>query len=121
MTAQFIKPVAITPSLPGVTSSTPEHILLSGNGDTTAWIPFKSSDANVISGIWASEPFSKKKFHPDEMEFCYIIEGRVKISDVDGNSSVFSAGEAFVVEPGFDGVWESETPVRKFFVITKCR
>lgn len=55
------------------------------------------------------------------MVFCYLIEGRVKISDADGNSSVFSAGEAFVVEPGFDGVWESETPVRKLFVIAKCR
>ena len=54
------------------------------------------------------------------MEFCYLIEGDVKISDSEGNYSEFSAGDAFVVEPGFDGVWESKTAVRKYFVIAKC-
>ncbi|OXY83186.1 cupin domain-containing protein [Oceanimonas doudoroffii] len=121
MAAQFIRPIEITADYPGITSSTPEDILLSGNGDTLASIPFKSSDATVISGIWMSEPFSKKKSHPDEMEFCYLIEGKVKLTDKNGNSSEFSAGESFVVEPGFDGIWESVIPVRKYFVIAKCR
>lgn len=120
MTAKFIKSMVSAPTDPGVISSTPAHLLLSGNADTTTWIPFQSSDTKVIAGIWASEPFSKKKLHPDEMEFCYLIEGRVKIVDADGNSSEFFAGDAFVVEPGFDGTWESETPVRKYFVIAKC-
>ena len=54
------------------------------------------------------------------MEFCYLIEGEVRLSDLDGNYSEFSAGDAFVVEPGFEGTWESKTTVRKYFVIAKC-
>lgn len=121
MPARFIRPIAATPSTPGVSASTPDHILLSGNGVTTAWNFFQADDESVHSGIWESEPFSKRKSHPDEMEFCYLIEGQVRISDQQGNSSVFNAGDAFVVEPGFDGVWESTTQVRKYYVIAKCR
>lgn len=121
MTARFIKSLANVSENVGVILATPPDILLGGNGYTSAWIPFQSADTQVVAGVWASEPFSKRKFHPDEMEFCYLIEGRVKITDMDGNSSVFAAGDAFVVEPGFAGTWESETSVRKYFVIAKCR
>ena len=121
MSCQFVKEITTSTDHPMTTSSTPAEILYSGNGDTQASIPFKSNDGAVISGIWASEPFSKKKAHPDEMEFCYLIEGTVKLTDAEGNSSTFSAGQSFVVEPGFDGTWESVTAVRKYFVIAKCR
>lgn len=121
MTAQFIKPIKVSSDFPEKNISTPSDVLFSGNGDTKMSIPFTSSDSSVISGIWSSEAFSKRKVHPDEMEFCYLIEGQVKLSDLEGNSSVFHAGDAFVVEPGFEGTWESETPVRKYFVIAKCQ
>lgn len=121
MSARYVKPLIATSDQPWTTSPTSQEILLSGSGITSAWIPFKATDSTVISGMWESDAFSKKKAHPDEMEFCYLIEGRVKLTDAQGNSSVFNAGEAFVVEPGFDGIWESETPVRKYFVIAKCR
>ncbi|WP_375741331.1 cupin domain-containing protein [Pseudomonas boanensis] len=121
MSARFIRPIAAVLSTPGVSSSTPDPILLSGNGVTTAWSFFQADDESVLCGVWESAPFSKRKSHPDEMEFCYLIEGQVKISDLQGNSSVFNAGESFVVEPGFDGIWESTTRVRKYYVIAKCR
>ncbi|WP_404978660.1 cupin domain-containing protein [Caballeronia novacaledonica] len=47
-------------------------------------------------------------------------EGQVEISDKKGNVASFGAGDAFIVEPGFDGVWESLTCARKYFVIAKC-
>ncbi|WP_164549153.1 cupin domain-containing protein [Amphritea opalescens] len=121
MAAKFIKPMVVTEGLARTPMPTPADILISGNGDTEAYIPFSSTDGTVISGIWSSEAFSKKKFHPNDMEFCYLIEGDVKISDTEGNASEFSAGDAFVVEPGFDGVWESKTAVKKYFVIAKCQ
>lgn len=120
MSARFIRPIATTSSTPGVSAATPAHTLLNGNGITTAWSFFEAEKSSVHCGIWESEPFSKLKSHPDEMEFCYLIEGQVKISDRHGNSSEFNAGDAFVVEPGFDGVWESLTRVRKYYVIAKC-
>mgnify|MGYP000436328775 CR=1 FL=1 len=66
-------------------------------------------------------PFCKKKAYPDEMKFCYLIEGEVKLTDLAGNVSEFKAGESFIVESGFECTWESKTPVRKYFVIAKCQ
>jgi uncharacterized protein len=102
-------------------SPTAAPVLMSGNGDTKTWPAFVSPDGVVTSGVWESEAFCKKKAHPDSMEFCYILEGRVEISDSHGNVASFGAGDAFIVEPGFDGVWESLTRVRKYFVIAKCK
>ena len=120
MTAKHIKPIINTENLDSPLIPTPSNILISGSGETRINIPFKAMDSSVISGIWESEAFSKLKSHPNEMEFCYLIKGDVKISDAQGNYSEFSEGEAFIVEPGFDGIWESKTFVRKYFVLAKC-
>jgi uncharacterized protein len=101
--------------------STPAAVLLHGTGDTKTWPALATANGVVTSGIWESEPFSKKKSHPDSMEFCYILEGTVEISDNEGNASSYGPGEAFIVQPGFDGVWKSVTRVRKYFVIAKCQ
>ncbi|WP_321813151.1 MULTISPECIES: cupin domain-containing protein [unclassified Paraburkholderia] len=102
-------------------SPTPAAVLLSGNGDTKTWPALVTTDGVVTSGIWESEAFSKKKSHPDSMEFCYILEGTVEISDNAGNAATYGPGEAFIVQPGFNGVWTSATRVRKYFVIAKCQ
>ncbi|HEX8827086.1 MAG TPA: cupin domain-containing protein [Xanthobacteraceae bacterium] len=102
-------------------SPTPAGVLLSGNGDTKAWSALNTPDGVVTSGVWESEAFSKKKSHPDSMEFCYILEGNVRLADNKGGVALFGPGDAFIVEPGFDGVWESLNRVRKYFVIAKCQ
>ena len=47
----------------------------------------------------------------------YLEKGQVKLTDSNGASRVFRKGDAFVVEPGFDGVWESLSRVRKHYVL----
>jgi uncharacterized cupin superfamily protein len=120
MTAKYVKRITNPSNLNAPLVATSAEVLLSGKGETKTQISFNHSQSSIVSGIWESDSFSKKKVHPNEMEFCYLIEGDVKITDSQGNSSEFSAGEAFIVEPGFDGVWESKTAVRKYFVLAKC-
>jgi uncharacterized cupin superfamily protein len=120
MTAKYIKRVTNPNNLNAPLIATSAEVLLSGKGETKTQISFNHSQSSIVSGIWESDAFSKKKAHPNEMEFCYLIEGLVKLTDLDGNYSEFSAGEAFIVEPGFDGIWESKVPVRKYFVLAKC-
>ena len=98
----------------------PKEVMLGGNPTTTDWPVFDSTDGAVSMGVWESEHYHKIKQHPNEMEYCFILEGEVKISDQQGNSQHFKAGEAFVVKPGFDGVWESLGRVKKHYVICKC-
>jgi uncharacterized cupin superfamily protein len=99
----------------------PPSELLSGDSSTRSWRSFASESGDLRVGIWESEPMSKTKLHPDSMEFCVILEGRVEVADQNGNVAAFGPGDAFVVEPGFAGEWRSLTRVRKYFVVARCR
>lgn len=121
MTVPFITPLGAAATRDPDIASTPSSALLEGDGTTHSWRSFTSDDGAVSAGIWQSEPFSKLKLHPDSMEFCVILEGHVEIADHAGNVDTFGPGDAFVVEPGFDGVWRSLTRVRKYFVVARCK
>ncbi|WP_019529311.1 cupin domain-containing protein [Dasania marina] len=104
----------------GESVTAPAEVMLSGNPVTTDWPAFDSADGRVSIGIWESQEYHKIKQHPNEMEYCLILEGTVRISDKEGNSQEFSQGQAFIVQPGFDGVWESLGKVRKHYIICQC-
>jgi len=70
----------------------------------------------VISGIWAATPgtwHASYKFY----EFVHLIEGQITIIPDGGAAVTLRPGDGFVVEPGFQGTWTIETPVRKHFCI----
>lgn len=104
----------------GVVTSFPAEDMISGNPDTTMWTAFSGPMSSVISGIWESEAFHKPMSRPAMVEYFYILEGQVKLTDEDGNSEVFGPGQGVMIKPGFDGIWESLTKVRKHFFIGVC-
>ena len=53
--------------------------------------------------------------HP-KLEFCYIVEGSVKIIEKDGPTHVFNAGDSFVVPKGTPVTWVVEEYAKKIFV-----
>ncbi|WP_395644910.1 cupin domain-containing protein [Terricaulis sp.] len=54
----------------------------------------------------------------DEWEFCHMLEGACElVSDADGSAQRFNAGDSFVIEPGFAGVWRVLAPMKKRFVV----
>ena len=103
-----------------LTVTVAKELMLGGSPITKDWPVFDSANGVVSVGVWESEHYHKIKQHPNEMEYCYILEGEVRISDSEGNSTLFKAGDAFVVEPGFDGAWESLGKVRKHYIICQC-
>jgi uncharacterized cupin superfamily protein len=68
------------------------------------------------AGLWTSLAW-RKEVRYDEDEFCLILEGTVRLTDADGRTETYGPGDAFVIPSGFTGVWESVTPVRKFYVV----
>jgi len=70
----------------------------------------------LASGFWASKPY-KAEVNYTEDEFCYILEGRVRLTDSTGKAEEYKAGDAFVIPKGFKGVWETVEAVKKFYVI----
>ena len=46
-------------------------------------------------------------------EFMYFLEGQVEITNEDGSSKIYGAGDAIVMPKGFNGIWRQLTPIKK--------
>ncbi|HSH98802.1 MAG: cupin domain-containing protein [Methylophilaceae bacterium] len=96
-----------------------------------------SSDANVeikmttfnhytdpteqfFAGIWHSSVGAKTVNYTEE-EVCYILEGRVRLTDEAGNAKEFGAGSTFVLPAGFKGTWETLEAIKKIYVIWQAK
>ncbi len=87
----------------------------SGEPFANNWTYFNHSSENFKSGIWDCTAGSWEHHHP-KLEFCYIVEGSVKIVEKDGPTHVFNAGDSFVVPKGAHVTWIVEDYAKKIFV-----
>ncbi len=77
---------------------------------------FKHSSGNFNAGTWDCTAGSWEHNHP-KLEFCYIVEGSVKIVEEDsGITHTFNAGESFVVPRDTRVTWIVEKFAKKIFV-----
>lgn len=90
--------------------------LLTGSGQSWLWHAFSDPGNRFHAGIWRGAP-GKLRVNYTESESCVIIRGRVRLSDDSGASMEFGPGDGFVIEPGFQGIWESIGEVEKFYAI----
>lgn len=90
---------------------------VSGNPLRTTFEHFLASAGDVSAGIWCCEPGAWNiAFAPGSDEFFCVIEGRLRITDADGQASEFGPGEACVIPAGFTGTFEVLEAVRKYYV-----
>jgi uncharacterized protein len=69
-----------------------------------------------FAGIWSSSVGAKSVNYTEE-EVCVILQGRVRLSDLQGNAKEFIAGDTFAIPAGFKGTWETLEAVKKVYVI----
>ncbi len=93
----------------------PPEKVIAGSGHARAWNAFSSGDGRFHAGHWQAEPGVLAVSYT-ETELCVLIEGRVRLSDGQG-SVEFGPGEAFVIDAGFRGTWESIGRVTKIYAI----
>ncbi|MEQ1618105.1 MAG: cupin domain-containing protein [Terricaulis sp.] len=72
--------------------------------------------AGTYAGEWSAE-IGAWRVKYDEWEFCHMLEGACALVPDDGEAQRFEAGDSFVIEPGFVGVWRVLAPMRKRFVV----
>lgn len=90
--------------------------LISGAPSFRTWTFEESPDGKLFAGVWESSP-GKWRIVYDEWEYCSILSG-VSIVTREGDAPQrVSAGDAFVIEPGFKGTWEVLERTRKTFVV----
>lgn len=89
-----------------------------GNPQRLTWEHFSSTHGDLSAGIWSCEPGAWNiAFADGKDEFFYIISGRIRIVDHQGEGSEFGPGEAGVIPAGFTGCFEVLAAVRKYFVV----
>lgn len=70
----------------------------------------------TYAGEWAAD-IGAWRVKYDEWEFCHVVEGECELVADGGAPQRFKAGDSFVIEPGFAGVWRVLAPMKKRFVI----
>jgi len=94
----------------------PERMVSGEPCHTTTWNHYSDPSGQFFAGIWASDVGAMTVSYSEE-ELCYVLEGRVRLTDSQGAAREFGPGSAFVIPAGFEGVWETLEPVKKIYTI----
>ncbi|CAM5302901.1 putative cupin superfamily protein [Aquamicrobium terrae] len=92
--------------------------VVEGNPQNRTKLFFASADGEFVSGTWKSTP-GKWRALSGKDEFCYIVQGHVRLISDSGEIAEFRAGDSFVVPNGFSGFWEIVEETVKHYAIRK--
>ena len=104
----------------------------SGELEMTPW-PWNAADALLAEGMtpvgaksyegrgltlgaWACNKGAVEIRGHAVDEACFVTRGSVTLTDSEGRSETFAAGEAFLLPRGFKGVWSQSDNFMKLFV-----
>jgi uncharacterized cupin superfamily protein len=99
-----------------VTTDLDGWVVVEGTPSMKTWVQHTSNDGSMISGYWEATPGTYHATYT-EYEFVHIMEGRLTITPDGGAPVVLGPGDAFIVEPGFKGLWKIDETIRKHFAI----
>ena len=98
------------------TTSAPNATPKSGAPFANNWTYFNHSSGDFKVGIWDCTAGSWEHNHP-QLEFCYIVEGSVRIVEEEsGITHTYNAGDSFVVPKGTRVTWIVDEYAKKIFV-----
>jgi uncharacterized cupin superfamily protein len=92
----------------------PSDTPVAGARHPRARTAFVDATGCFTAGVWACDAGTLEIRDLAIDEACYLIEGEVILTDADGRSERFVAGEAFVLPRGFSGTWHMPVPIRKY-------
>ena len=90
--------------------------VLSGDPVQTTNFLYISDDKRFLVGLWTCRR-GKWRIDFPHHEFIQILEGVVAVTDAEGETRTYRAGDAFVTPRGFSGTWDVIEPITKHFVL----
>ena len=118
-----IRPVRVAPDeMSGVglvagAPPVPDESVVSGEINAKWSAPFSGEELNVV--IFESTPAKADQtgsaFPLDE--FVYILSGKLILTDIDGETHEYAAGDSFVIPKGWRGYWEMQGNHRQLAVV----
>ena len=97
-------------------TSPPADRLTAGQPLQGIWNAFSSPDGCFHLGQWRSSRGSWRVRYT-EIEYCHLLQGRVRLSPDEGPSQVFETGDSFMINKGFSGTWEVLEDCLKWYAI----
>lgn len=92
-------------------------MIVESSSAQTNWVYYSESSKQFTAGIWSGEPglisFETIAYPFDD--FMHLLSGKVKLTDIEGNEQIFSAGDTFLISKGWRGTWETVEPTRKLY------
>jgi uncharacterized protein len=89
--------------------------LVEGSPRTVTRLDYQRGDKLFVGEWSASVGAWRVKY--EEWEFCHVLDGACELVGDDGVKHAYRAGDSFIIEPGFNGVWRVLEPMRKRFVV----
>lgn len=87
---------------------------VSGAQAPQARTAFVDVTGRFTAGVWACDAGTLEIRNLAIDEACYLIAGEVVLTDPQGRTETFRAGEAFVLPRGFSGTWHMPGPIVKY-------
>jgi len=88
-----------------------------GSPVETGYNYFTDATGQLKTGVWECTAYTAEFDAYPVDEFCHILSGSVDITDADGHTETFTAGDAFVIPKGTRCTWSMPGIMRKFYVI----
>lgn len=73
----------------------------------------KNADETVQIGVWEADVSKTRLIDYPFTEHVLMISGRIIITNDDGSSNEFAAGDTFVMPKGFTGIWDIRERMKK--------
>ncbi len=100
-------------ALPEISRPAPDR-LMAGDPVHTTWN--LEDRSGLYAGIWQSTP-GKWRISYEEWEYCRILSGLSILTEDGAPPQTVTAGDSFLLRPGFTGTWEVVQTTTKDYVI----
>jgi uncharacterized cupin superfamily protein len=78
---------------------------------------FATSNESILTGVWECAPCKEKIESYPVHEMMTVISGSVTLTNRNGDSETFTAGDVFFMPKGTQCTWHITEKLRKFYMI----
>ena len=119
MSKTFIRLLPGGESPPGMQPSdmTPAEAFTTENHTELNQTFFATSDESILTGVWECAPSKEEIDSYPVHEMMTVISGSVTLTDANGQSETFTAGDVFFIPKGTQCTWHITETLRKFYMI----
>ena len=78
---------------------------------------FSTESESILTGVWECAPCIEEIDRYPVHEMMTVLSGSVTLTDPDGTSETFGAGDTFFIPKGTPCTWQITETLRKFYMI----